>query len=146
VIAALTAAVLSLPVLLGGVAVPAEAPCRDDLARVVHAAGWRGDDARIAWAIGMRESRGHERLISSTGDFGIWQLNRAAHSDQPWWDSRRLLTAAYNAKVAYRLSQGGKTFYPWDISGRGEHLGRYTSSTTYAAFVHWYDRYPKACR
>lgn len=125
---------------------PTVEPCKNRLAQTIHAAGFRGDNAREAWAIAMRESRGHPRVISSTGDYGLFQLNRAAHGGQPWWDSQRLLTPAYNARIAYKLSDGGRTWYPWDISGRGEHLGRYTSTETYRVYRFWHARYPKACR
>jgi len=143
VITGLAAAGLSA---LLGTTPAAAVPCANPLAQVVHAAGWRGHDARVAWAIAMRESKGQPGVISSTGDVGLFQFNRAAHGGQPWWNTQRLLTAEYNAAVAYQLSQAGRTFYPWDIDGKGRHLGRYTSTTTYQVYVYWYDRHPKACR
>jgi len=139
--------IAALGLAAGLAASPAAAvPCANPLAVVIHEAGFRGENAREAWAIAMRESRGQARVISATNDYGLFQLNYSAHHRQPWWDSQRLLTPLYNAKVAYKLSQGGRTWYPWDIDGQGRHLGRYTSTATYRVYRHWYARYPQACR
>lgn len=121
---------------------PVQWSCKDKLAQRLHAAGFRGKNLRQAWAIAMRESGGNPRSISSTGDYGVFQFNRAAHSSQPWWDSRKLLTPKYNIKVAYRVSKGGKTWYMWDIAGDGDHLGRYTSQGIYSKYEDWYEKYP----
>lgn len=118
--------------------------CKDKLATRLHAAGFRGENLRQAWAIAMRESGGNPRSISGTGDYGVFQFNRAAHNAQPWWDSKKLLTPEYNINVAYRVSKGGKTWYMWDISGSGDHLGRYSSRGTYSVYEKWYGKFP--CR
>ena len=70
--------------------------CKNALARRLHSAGFRGDNLRQAWAIAMRESGGNSKSISSTGDYGVFQFNRAAHHKQSWWNSQRLLTSDYN--------------------------------------------------
>jgi Lysozyme like domain len=116
--------------------------CTDPVVTVLQSAGFRGRALRYAYGIVMRESKGHARAISRTGDYGLFQFNRAAHSRSDWWHSTRLLDPSYNAAVAWRISQGGRTWYPWDISGRGTHLGRYSSSATYRVFVQYVKAYP----
>ena len=116
--------------------------CKNWLVRELKQAGFKGKGLKIAWAIAMRESGGRANAISSTGDYGVFQFNRAAWGSQPWWNTTRLLTRDYNIMIAYRISQKGKTWYPWDISGNGSHLGRYTSYGTYSVFKKWYNKYP----
>ena len=120
------------------------APCADVLVTQLRRAGFRARSLRIAWAIAMRESHGHARAISGGGDYGLFQFNRAAWGDASWWDPTRLLDPLYNATVAYRLSQDGTTWYPWDIDGKGRHLGRYSTSSTYGVFTKYLGEYP--CR
>lgn len=116
--------------------------CRNVLVQRLQAAGFRGLNLREAWAIAMRESGGNPRSISSTHDFGVFQFNQSAWHKANWWNPKKLLTADYNIGVAYRMSKGGKTWYPWDIGGAGQHLGRYTSNATYAVYKKWYRLYP----
>lgn len=117
-------------------------PCTDPLVDTLRSAGFTGQPLKFAWAIAMRESRGNERAISSGGDYGLFQWNRAAWNRASWWDERRLLDADYNAAIAYDISQGGKTFYPWDINGRGYHSARYSSRDVYRVFVKYVREYP----
>jgi hypothetical protein len=119
------------------------APCQaDPLVPQLRAAGFTGRSLKFAWAIAMRESRGHPRSVSRGGDFGLFQFNRAAWSKAAWWDERRLLQPAYNASIAFSLSQAGHTFYPWDIDGAGRHLGRYSSAATFRVFVQYVKAFP----
>lgn len=126
---------------------PSESPetpkCKPHwLVKQLEEAGFEGKGLRIAWAIAMRESGGRADAISSTGDYGVFQFNRAAHSDQPWWNTAKMLDRDYNIMIAYQISQEGKTFYPWDIDGNGKHKGNYTSSGVYNKYKSWYDKYP----
>ena len=116
--------------------------CKNWLVRELKQAGFKGKGLKIAWSIAMRESGGRANAISSTGDYGVFQFNRAAWGSQPWWNTTKMLDRDYNIMIAYRISQKGHTWYPWDISGKGEHLGRYTSSGTYSAYKKWYNKYP----
>jgi len=116
--------------------------CTDPVVNVLHSAGFRGRALRYAYGIVMRESKGNARAISSTSDYGLFQFNRAAHKRADWWHSTRLLDPAYNAAVAWRISQGGRTWYPWDIAGNGQHLGRYSSRATYRVWVQYVREYP----
>ena len=120
--------------------------CKNWLVRELREAGFKGKGLRIAWAIAMRESGGRANAISSTGDYGVFQFNRAAWSDAPWWNTKKLLTRDYNIMVAYRVSQHGKTWYPWDIDGQGRHKARYTSRAVYQKYKSWYNKYPSNCK
>lgn len=117
--------------------------CTDPVINVLHSAGFRGRALRYAYGIVMRESKGNPKAISPRrADYGLFQFNRAAWARANWWDERQLLNGAYSAAVAYRLSQGGRTWYPWDINGRGYHLGRYSSRATFRIFVQYVKAYP----
>lgn len=116
--------------------------CTDPVVSVLHSAGFRGKALRYAYGIVMRESKGHAIAVSPGHDYGLFQWNRAAWSRATWWDPVRLLDPAYNAAVAFKISQGGRTWYPWDINGRGYHLGRYSSRATYRVWVQYVKAYP----
>ena len=120
--------------------------CKNWLVKELKSAGFKGKGLRIAWAVAMRESGGRADAISSTGDYGVFQFNRAAWSDQPWWNTHKLLTRKYNIMIAYKISQHGKTFYPWDIDGRGRHKANYTSASVYSKYKSWYAKYPANCK
>ena len=121
---------------------PKKKECKNWLVRELKDAGFKGKGLQIAWAIAMRESGGRADAISSTGDYGVFQFNRAAHSDQPWWNTSKLLTRDYNIMIAYRMSQGGKTFYPWDIDGKGNWKNTWSTSGSYLSYKKWYVKYP----
>lgn len=138
---------------------PVEPKCSNELANILESVGFRGKNHKEAWAIAMRESRGNADVISSTNDYGLFQFNRAAHNSQPWWDSKKLLTAEYNATVAFEMSRGGKTWYPWGLDGQGRtkaHIyqsigwsqSKIASHITdpYRKFVAEYEDLPKQCR
>ena len=127
-------------------AVDEEQPaCNHWLAKLLYKTGYRGKNLREAWAIVMRESGGREDAISATGDYGMFQFNKAAWGNQEWWDTELLLTREYNAEVAFEISDGGRTWYPWDIDGKGRHKANYTSSYVYEKYVSWYEKYPEYC-
>lgn len=124
--ASFTTAVVSYPVLLGGgreegkgSSVKVRKQCPSKLVVLLKDAGFRGRNLREAWAIAMRESRGHAKSVSSTQDYGVFQFNKATWQEADWWDRERLLQARYNIRVAYRLSDGGRTWYLWGLDGRG---------------------------
>lgn len=118
--------------------------CTNRLARTLHKAGFRGADLREAWAIAMRESGGNPRAISATHDYGLFQINRAAHHRSKLWKDGKMLDRDYNAKVAAHFSNLGKNWSAWDISGTGQHLGNYTSRSVYEKYRDWWQKYPCA--
>lgn len=116
--------------------------CKNWLVRELKEAGFKGKGLQIAWSLAMRESGGRADAISSTGDYGVFQFNRAAHSDQPWWNTKKLLTRDYNLMVAFNMSKGGKTFYPWDIDGQGDWKSTWSTRESYNSYKKWYKKYP----
>jgi hypothetical protein len=96
----------------------------------------------FAYGIVMRESKGRPRQISRTNDYGLFQFNRATWGKAVWWHPKRLLDPSHNAAAAWTVSQHGRTFYPWDINGQGQHLSRYTSTSTYRVFVQYVKAFP----
>lgn len=116
--------------------------CKNELALFLHDIGFEGNNLRQAWAIAMRESNGNEDSVSKTGDYGLFQFNYAAHNQQDWWNISKLLTREYNARVAYNVSRGGKTWYAWDIDGQGNHMARWSPKFVYDVYVKWYNKYP----
>lgn len=93
--------------------------CDNWLVRALYKGGYRGEDLREAWAIAMRESGGRDDAVSPTGDYGIFQFNYATYGGQSWWNTDAILTRDYNIRIAYYLSQGGKTWISWGLDGRG---------------------------
>lgn len=64
-----------------------------------------------AAAIALAESAGRPGAVSSTGDYGLWQINHRAH---PNYDTGRLLAEpAYNARAMAEISSGGTNWAPW---------------------------------
>lgn len=98
--------------------------CPNRLAVVLKKVGFEGENLHEAWAIAMRESHGHPTSISRTKDFGLFQFNKATWKDQDWWKKKKLLRAKYNAKIAYQMSNGGETWYPWGLTGKGKPNGK----------------------
>lgn len=69
---------------------------------------------RVAWCISYYESR-HELAARNGVNLGPWQINVIAH---PWVNAHLLVTSwRYSAKVAYRISDGGRDWLPWTTHG-----------------------------
>ena len=88
------------------------ATCKNKIVRWLYAAGFRGQQLRIGYAIVMRESGGDPRNITNGADYGLWQINRPTH---PGYSRSALLDPIQNSKIAYKLSHGGKSWTPWGI-------------------------------
>jgi hypothetical protein len=97
--------------------------CHDDLARLLHRAGFRGAALRTGWAIVMRESRGVPLDESSpwySGALGIWQVQTSAHSGKPWWSRSVMLDPLGQSRAVYlHLSARGTDFRHWGIGAGG---------------------------
>lgn len=94
--------------------------CKNKLAQTLYRAGFRGHNIREAWAISMRESNGQERQISNGVDHGLFQFNYPAWGGQSWWNTEALLDGDYNAKIAYKMSDGGRNWGPWGMRDHAE--------------------------
>jgi len=124
--------------------------CKNQLANWLHAAGFRGMNLREAWAISMRESNGKNvgpGMVQFNGhDYGLFQFNMGAWGGSSWWNTASLLTPKYNAKMAFKLSKGGKSWIPW---GMRDHMdfdtqsysGIWSSDQFYAWVIEPYQRY-----
>lgn len=142
---------------------PVVKPCKDRLVRLLRRAGFTGENVREAWAIAMRESNGQPRLgpghpSFNGSDYGLFQWNQKSWGDKKWFDTTKLLNGLYNARLAYRMSDGGDNWVHWGLTGAGE-----TDITSYAGiwspdqiyrwitepyqrYVKQFDELPKACR
>jgi hypothetical protein len=94
--------------------------CSEKLVTLLYQAGFRGENLREAWAIAMRESNGNPTVISNGVDVGLFQFNYPSHGNEPWWDWQALTNGLYNARIAYRLSRGGKDWSHWGLTGTGQ--------------------------
>jgi hypothetical protein len=69
-----------------------------------------GSHARVAQCIAHFESTDGAHLYNGV-NLGPWQINVAAH---PWVDRRRVVSDWwYSARVAFRISSGGRSWSPW---------------------------------
>lgn len=63
--------------------------------------------APMAAAIAMAESGGCSDRISSSGDYGLWQINKAANGALATLDTNG------NARSAIQISNNGTNWHPW---------------------------------
>lgn len=91
------------------------------LKKLVRSVGFRKENAKIAWAIAMRESAGYYQIVSQpntdgTRDWGLFQFNDVHRS---WLDFQYILDPNYNATAAWNLSKQGTDFSAWGIGDQG---------------------------
>lgn len=128
--------------------------CRNTLVVTLYNAGFRGENLREAWAIAMRESNGQNigpgNPRFNGEDWGIVQFNKPTWGNEPWWDDEKILDPDYSAQIMYRLSNGGKNWQMWGLTGSGEintsMYGGWSSSQQWAWIIEpyqrWYKQYP----
>lgn len=94
------------------------------LAELLYAVGFEGQDLKEAWAVAKKESNGRPLAHNgnrNTGDnsYGMFQINMlgglgAERREQFGLGSNaELLNPVVNAKVAYHMSDGGKDWSSW---------------------------------
>jgi hypothetical protein len=94
------------------------------LITLLHTAGFKGHELKVAWAVVMKESRGHplsHNKNRSTGDnsYGLFQINMidnlgAARREKLGLKSNAvLLDPVTNVKAAYHMTNGGKNWSAW---------------------------------
>lgn len=99
--------------------------CHDKAARILYRAGFTGEAHRQAWAVTWRESR-HQNLIPghpqfNGADWGMWQINRPAWGDQPWWTEANMSDPRKQSRIAYRiLTKKGTYWRPWGLTADGQ--------------------------
>ena len=103
-----------------------------DLMSILKQAGFNGQALQVAYAIVMAESSGNARAHNpnaGTGDnsYGLFQINmlgamgperRKAFGLK---NNEQLFDPLTNAKIAYRMSNGGKNWTPWSTYNRGDY-------------------------
>lgn len=130
--------------------------CKNQLVQLLAYVGFKGENIREAWAIAMRESGGRSAVgpgdpTFNGADWGMFQFNRPTYYTQPWWNDAAMLDGEYNARVAYYMSRGGRSWYPWGLDGQGNvNAGAYDSIWTpqmikdriEVPYKRWYDQFP----
>ena len=124
--------------------------CRNPLASVLYKAGFRGENLQEAWAIAMRESHGQPNNHANGQDFGLFQFNYPSWGRTLDWN--RILDADYNARQAYRLSDGGRDWLNWGLDGNGNPAPALYIQYGWSEwqiqewivvpYEYWYKRYP----
>lgn len=103
-----------------------------DLLTILQQAGFRGEGLRIAYAVAMAESSGNARAHNgnaNTGDnsYGLFQINmlggmgperRAKYGLK---SNEDLFDPLTNAKIAFKMSNGGKNWTAWSTYNRGDY-------------------------
>lgn len=80
----------------------------------------------MAVAIALAESRGDPKAISSTGDYGLWQVNARSW---PEFSTAQLLDPAGNARAMAKISKGGTDWGPWVSFGTSAYRNFLPGST-----------------
>lgn len=103
-----------------------------DLMSILKQAGFKGQALNIAYAIVMAESSGNARAHNpnaGTGDnsYGLFQINMLGDMGPErrkafgLSSNEELFDPLTNAKIAYRMSNGGKNWTPWSTYNRGDY-------------------------
>jgi hypothetical protein len=109
------------------------------LMSILQQAGFRGEGLKMAYAIAMAESSGNARAHNGnagTGDnsYGLFQINMLGgmgperRSRYGLSSNEALFDPLTNAKVAYKMSNGGKNWGPWSTYGNGAYKTYYGGS------------------
>ena len=124
------------------------------LVQLLAAVGFEGKALKTAWAVAMRESRGHptsHNTNAKTGDnsYGLFQINMIGslgverlaklqdkigivkHAD--------LLDPVANAKAAYYMTEGGTDWSSWGLGPNA-----YDGSSAEPAVTRWLADFPKS--
>ena len=118
------------------------------LADLLKLVGFSGKSLRTAWAIVMRESRGHplsHNGNASTGDdsYGLFQINMrgslGAERREKFGISKDsdLLDPVTNAQAAYYMSAHGDDFGSWGLGPNA-----YDGSSSEPAVTIWLSKFP----
>jgi len=125
-----------------------------ELVELLAAVGFEGKALKTAWAVAMRESRGHptsHNTNANTGDnsYGLFQINmigslgaeRLARFKDKIGIAKvaDLLDPVANAKAAYYMTDGGKDWGSWGLGPNA-----YDGSAAEPAVTLWVVQYPKS--
>jgi hypothetical protein len=88
----------------------------DCIARVAAQAGFKGKALETAIAVALAESSGRTKVVSGTGCcVGLWQINTRVHP----YSKAQMQDPVQNAAAAYKISNGGSNWQPWDVYKSG---------------------------
>lgn len=104
------------------------------LAGYAKGAGFSGNGLVLAVAVALAETRGHPTAtahnpVPPDDSYGPWQINMygkmgpARRKQFGLQSNTDLFNVATNAKAAYAISNGGKSFSPWSTYTSGLYLG-----------------------
>ena len=123
-----------------------------ELVELLAAVGFEGKALKTAWAVVMRESRGHptsHNNDASTGDnsYGLFQINMigslgvdrlAKFQDKVGITKMAdLLDPVANAKAAYYMTEGGTDWSSWGLGPNA-----YDGDAIEPAVTRWYADFP----
>ena len=120
-----------------------------DLADMLELVGFKGKSLKLAWAVAMRESRGHStshNKTSSTGDnsYGLFQINMLGSLGEIRREkfgiksNAELLDPVTNAQAAFYMTNHGEDFGSWGLGPNA-----YDGSSSEIAVTSWLDNFPK---
>ena len=125
-----------------------------ELVDLLAAVGFEGKSLKTAWAVAMRESRGHptsHNRNAKTGDnsYGLFQINMIGNMGVERLAKLQdkvgivktadLLDPVANAKAAYYMTDGGKDWGSWGLGPNA-----YDGSAAEPAVSLWIAQYPKS--
>lgn len=111
------------------------------IAGAAKAAGFSGANLAKAVAIALAESSGNaeaHNAVPPDNSYGLWQINMlgsmgpARRKQFGLKSNEDLYNPTTNAKAAYAIASGGKSFSPWSTYGSGAYL-RYMSRANKAS-------------
>ena len=119
-----------------------------ELAELLDLVGFKGKSLKLAWAIVMRESRGHplsHNISSSSGDnsYGLFQINMIGTLGPDRREkfgiksNSELLDPVTNAKAAFYMSARGTNFGSWGLGPDA-----YEGTAAEPSVTEWLSKYP----
>lgn len=119
-----------------------------ELADLLKLVGFEGKSLRLAWAVVMRESRGHplsHNTNASTGDnsYGLFQINMIGDLGAVRREkfgiktNAELLDPVVNAQAAFYMTAHGTDFGSWGLGSNA-----YDGSAAEPSVTKWLDDFP----
>ena len=120
-----------------------------ELVDLLHLVGFEGKSLKLAWAITMRESRGHPlshntSKYSGDNSYGLFQINMLGSLGTDRREkfgiksNSELLDPVTNAKAAFYMSAHGTDWGSWGLGPNA-----YDGTASEPAVTMWLDDFPK---
>lgn len=128
-------------------------PCSDRVVKWIWAAGFRGQEVRVAWAIAQRESNGNPNE-STWPDLGLMQLNAPSWQGSKYWPAN-IYDPIQNLKAVKKMVRdmgwqpwglrvkNGKVSY--DFSSYGMWSSWHHQNWIVIPFERYYSQFPNKC-